>query len=111
MEQDRWTTTLYANRIGETPNYLAYAGGSYDYVHSSGARAGKWDAYTTYNASVNYRATDNLQLSLMVNNLSNEMPDDQSADYPGTSSTPYNNYYYNPYGRAVYMEMKYSFGK
>ncbi|WP_246120885.1 TonB-dependent receptor plug domain-containing protein [Luteimonas granuli] len=109
--KDRWTTTLYANRIGETPNYLAYAGGSYDYVHSSGARAGKWDAYTTYNASVNYRATDNLQLSLMVNNLSNEMPDDQSADYPGTSSTPYNNYYYNPYGRAVYMEMKYSFGK
>lgn len=104
------TTTLYANRIGETPNYLAYSGGSYDYVHSSGERAGKWGAYTTFNASVNWRATDALQFSVMVNNLANEMPDDQPTNYPGTSSTPYNNYYYNPYGRAFYVEAKYRFG-
>ena len=109
--KDRWTTTLYANRVGETPNYLAYSGGGYDYEHSSGERAGKWGAYTTFNASVNYRATDALQLSLMVNNLANKMPDNQASNYPGTSSTPYNNYFYNPYGRAIYVEAKYQFGK
>ena len=107
--KDAWTTTVYANRIGETPNYLAYAGGGYDYVHESGASAGKWDAYTTYNLSLNYRATDDLQLSMMVNNVLNEMPDDQASNYPGTSSTPYNNYLYDVFGRAMYLEAKYTF--
>ena len=105
-----WTTTLYANRIGETANYLAYAsGGNWDYEDESGARAGKWDAYTTYNLSVNYRATDELTLSVMANNLFDETPEDQASNFPGTSDTPYNNYYYNPYGRAIYLEAKYSF--
>ncbi len=105
-----WTTTLYANRIGETPNYLAYASGDWGYEHSSGQKAGKWDAYTTYNASVNWRPTEKIQLSVMVNNLLDEMPDDQASNYPGTSSTPYNNYLYNPFGRAFYVEAKYRFG-
>ena len=109
--KDDWTTTLYANRIGSTPNYLAYAGEGYDYVHSSGAKAGKWGPYVTYNASVNWRATDDLAFSLMVNNLTNKMPDHQASNYPGTSSTPWNNYYYDILGRAVYLEAKYSFGK
>lgn len=105
-----WTTTLYANRIGSTPNYLAYAGGSYDYEHSSGQRAGKWGSYTTYNASLNYRATEDLTLSVMVNNLLNKMPDDQAVNFPGTSGTPWNNYYYDILGRSIYLEAKLKFG-
>jgi len=104
-----WTTTLYANRIGSTPNYLAYAQG-YGYEHSSGQKGAKWGPYVTYNASVNWRATDDLTFSLMVNNLTNKMPDHQAENYPGTSSTPWNNYYYDILGRAVYLEAKYTFG-
>jgi len=106
-----WTTTLYANRIGSTPNYLAYAGGGYDYVHASGERAGMWGSYTTYNLSLNWRAMDNLTFSAMVNNVFNKMPDYQARNYPGTSSTPFNNYLYTVYGRSVYLEAKYQFGK
>lgn len=106
-----WTTTLYADRIGETPNYLAYAGGGYDYVHSSGEKAGKWDPYTTYNMSVNYRALENLTLSVMVNNMFNKLPDDQASNYPGTSGAPYNNYLYSPFGRAIYLEARYTFAE
>jgi len=106
----RWTTTAYANRIGSTPNYLAYTSDSWDY-QTNGQHAGRWAPYTTYNLSVAFDATDFLQLSLMVNNVLNEMPDHQAANYPGTSSTPYNNYLYNPYGRSVYLEMRYNFGR
>ena len=45
----------------------------------------------------------------MVNNVLNEMPDDQASNYPGTSSTPYNNYLYDVFGRAMYLEAKYTF--
>ncbi|NYF34364.1 TonB-dependent receptor [Stenotrophomonas sp. JAI102] len=107
---DKWTTTLYFNYVGKTPNYLAYAGNGYDYVHSSGAKAGKWGSYTTYNLSVNYRAAENMTFSVMVNNVFNKMPDNQASNYPGTSGTPYNNYFYNIYGRAVYVQAKYEFG-
>ncbi|MFC4729129.1 TonB-dependent receptor plug domain-containing protein [Coralloluteibacterium thermophilus] len=104
-----WTTTLYANRIGKTPNYLAYYAGSFDYEHSSGATAGMWKPYVTYNASVNWRATDDIQFSLMVNNLLNKMPEDQASGFPGTESTPYNNYLYDVYGRSVMAEMRFNF--
>ncbi len=78
---DKWTTTLYANYIGHTPNYLAGLNG-YEYTHASGYKAGKWGSYTTYNLSVNYRAQDDLTLSLMVNNVFNKMPE-QQAQLPG----------------------------
>ncbi|MFC3129017.1 TonB-dependent receptor plug domain-containing protein [Coralloluteibacterium stylophorae] len=103
-----WTTTLYVNRIGSTPNYLAYSAGSYDY-EVNGAEAGTWAPYITYNASVNWRATDDIQFSLLVNNVLNKMPDDQASNYPGTSSTPYNNYLYNVYGRSLMAEMRFQF--
>ncbi|PSD17047.1 TonB-dependent receptor [Stenotrophomonas maltophilia] len=108
--KDNWTTTLYANYIGKTPNYMAYVGNGYDYVHSSGYKAGKWGSYTTYNLSVNYRAMENLTLSLMVNNVFNKMPDNQRYSFAGTSGQPYNNYLYNAYGRAIYVQAKYAFG-
>jgi len=47
----------------------------------------------------------------MVNNVFNKMPEGQVYSYPGTSGTPYNNAFYSIYGRAVYAQMKYDFGK
>lgn len=108
---DKWTTTLYANMLGSTPNYVAYIGDSFDYVNSNGAKAGKWGTWTTLNLSVGYQAMDNLNLSLMVSNLANKLPDDQANNYPGTDTTPYNNYLYSAMGRGIYAEMKYDFGK
>lgn len=107
----KWTTTLYANMLGATPNYLAYSNNSYGYVHSSGAKAGKWGTYTTYNLGIDYAAMDNLKLSLQVNNLTNKMPDDQAHNYPGTETTPYNSSLYSALGRSVFAEIRYDFAK
>ena len=46
----------------------------------------------------------------MVNNLLNKMPDDQAVNFPGTSGTPWNNYYYDILGRSIYLEAKLKFG-
>ncbi len=81
--KNQWTTTLYYNYIGRTPNY---------------------------NLSVSYRAMDNLTLSLMVNNVFNKNPSSQRHSFGGNSSAPYNESLYNPYGRAIYAQMQYDFG-
>ena len=101
---DRWSATLFANRYGSTPNYLAYTYG-YD---TPGA--GKLRPWIRYNASVSYSVFDNLDLSLMVNNLFNKMPPADHS-FPGTSGTPYNTSNYDVFGRAYYVEATYRFGK
>ncbi len=108
--KDKWTTTVYANRIGKTPNYLAYTGRSFDYVNSAGARAGWWAPYVTYNMSVNYAAMDNLEFSFMVNNVLDKTPEAQASNFPGTESEPFNSALYNPYGRSFFVEARYKFG-
>ncbi|MDR0182488.1 TonB-dependent receptor plug domain-containing protein [Lysobacter arvi] len=104
------TTTVYANRIGKTPNYVAYATGAWD-GQINGARAGWWAPYTTYNLTFNYEATENIRLSLLLNNVLDKTPEDQASNFPGTEYTPYNNYLYSAYGRSMYVEMRYNFGK
>ncbi|MDR1075631.1 MAG: TonB-dependent receptor [Xanthomonadaceae bacterium] len=106
---DRFTTTAYANYIGSTPNYVAYYNG-YGVINDHGVRGSKWGPYTTYNLSFNYRALDNLQLSLLVNNVLNKMPDSQAHNFPGNETEPFNSMLYNPYGRAIYAEIRYNFG-
>jgi iron complex outermembrane recepter protein len=101
----KFTTTVYANYVGSTPNYLAYTGRSYDYVHASGAKAGKWGSYTTYNMSLNYQAQDDLTLSLMVNNVFNKLPEGQRYN----ESTPFNDGFYSVYGRQISAQVKYDF--
>ncbi len=108
--KDKWTTTVYANRIGKTPNYLAYVGRAFDYVNDDGARAGWWAPYITYNLSVNYAAMDNLEFSFMVNNVLDKTPENQASNFPGTESEPFNSALYNPYGRSFFVEARYKFG-
>ncbi|KAF1715067.1 TonB-dependent receptor [Pseudoxanthomonas sangjuensis] len=107
----KFSTTVYANQIGPTWNYLAYATDDPTYVHASGAKAGKWGSYTTYNLGLDYAAMDNLTFSVKVNNAFDKTPDDQASNFPGTTSTPYNNYLYSAMGRSFYLEVAYKFGQ
>ena len=101
----KWSTTLYANRFGSTPNYLA---SSLDNYTSPGTgRLGPW---TLYNASVTFNPTKALGLSLMVNNLFNKMPP-RDTSYSGLTAEPYNIFNYNVFGRAIYVEASYKFGR
>ena len=114
----RLSTTLYANHIGPTPNLRARInpkdavdafnnpiGGYNNYG------AGKLGSYTTYNASLGFDVTADFKLSLMVNNLSNRMPNMDVGSYAGTSQAPYNSGNFNPYGRSYYLEARWNFGK
>lgn len=103
--RDNWSTTLYANYIGHTPNYRARVTGDY-----SDPLAGKLDPFVTYNLSVTTQPLERLSLSFMFNNLLNEMPEEDRS-YPGTSGSPYNSSQYDVYGRAIYVEARYTFGK
>lgn len=98
-----WSGTVYFNRYGSSPNYLASATDGY-----SKPGTGKLPPWVIYNASVTWNATEQLGLSFLVNNLFNKMPP-LDRSYPGTTGTPYNTSNYNPYGRAMYVEAKYKF--
>lgn len=111
-----WSTTLYANYLGHTPNNRARTLDGYDdpngtaSVNDGRVYAGKLKPFTLYNLSVNFKPTDQLALSFMVNNLFNDMPP-EDITYPGSSGAPYNSAQYSVYGRAVYVEARYTFGK
>lgn len=102
---DRWATTLYGNWISQTPNYRARVVGNY-----TDPLSWKLGSYITYNATVSFSPIEDLQFSVMVNNLTNKMPP-LDVSYPGTSGAPYNTSNFNAYGRAVYLEAKYAFGR
>lgn len=101
--KNKWSATVYGNRYGETPNYLAQVYDSYAY-----AGTGKVAPWIVWNFSVNYAPVEKVSLSLMMENAFNAMPPADHS-YPGTSSSPYNSSDYNVYGRAVYLEARYKF--
>lgn len=100
-----WTTTVYVNRFGRSPNYLSQVYDGY-----TKPLTGKVKAWTLFNASVRYQASDALELSFLVNNVFNKMPPRDST-FSGTTTTPYNTGNYNPFGRAMYVEASYKFGR
>lgn len=102
--KNNWRSTLYANWTGATPNYRARVIDGYD-----DPLAAKLGSFTRYNASVAYSPLRNLQFSVLVNNLFNDMPP-LDASYPNTSGAPYNSQVWSAYGRAYYLETRYSFG-
>jgi outer membrane receptor protein involved in Fe transport len=114
--RDDWSTTLYANYIGHTPNSRARTLDTYDdpngtaSINDGRVYAGKLDPFTTFNLSVNFKPTDRLDLSFMMNNLTNEMPP-EDITYAGSSGAPYNSAQYSVYGRALYVEARYTFGE
>lgn len=102
---EQWSGTVYFNRYGRSPNYLARATDGY-----TADGAAKLPAWTKYNASLTYNPTKSLGLSFLVNNVFNKMPP-LDRSYPGTTGSPYNSSNYDVYGRAMYIEAKYKFGK
>jgi len=101
-----WGASLYINRYGHSPNYIST---TYDdYVSSP--YAAKLKPWTLYNATVSYQVTSALGLSFMVNNLFNKAPPIDYS-YGGNESAPYNEGNYNAFGRAMYLQASYEFGK
>ena len=105
--KDRWTTTLYGNYLGQTPNYRA----TLDKSGYALAGSGRLGSYTTVNGSVNFAVSEDFKLSFLVNNIANRMPTMDVRSYPGTSGEPYNSSNFDVLGRAYYLEAKWSFGK
>ena len=100
----KWSTTLFVNRYGSTPNYAAQVANNY-----TAKNAGKVAPWILWNGSVTYNPIKNLALSLQASNLFNKMP---PVDHtmPGTTYMPYNQDNYNVYGRQIFLEAKYKFG-
>ena len=95
---------MYFNRYGSSPNYASTLADNY-----TDPGTGKLAPWILYNASVTYNPFKSLALSLLVNNVFNKMPPKDDS-YPNTTDAPYNTDNYSVYGRAYYIEAKYSFG-
>jgi outer membrane receptor protein involved in Fe transport len=100
--KDAWSSTVYVAWYGRGPNYLAteYGYGTPD--------AGTLSPWTLYNLTTHYQITPALAISLAADNLFNAMPP-MDHTYPGTTSTPYNSFNYNVYGRSYMIDAKYKF--
>jgi iron complex outermembrane recepter protein len=90
-----WTSTLYGHRYGPSPNYAAQVNGP----NTPGAS--RLPPWITFNGSVSYRPTRNLEFSLLLNNIANKMPpiDPTYNVYPY-----YNVENYNVYGREIMLQ-------
>jgi len=98
----RFSSTLYVNRHGRTPNDAATQDG-YD-----APRAGVLGPWTVANLSASYDWPSGISLTGNIINLFDKMPPTDTS-YPGTSSSPYNDLNYDVYGRAFRLEASYRF--
>ena len=101
----RWRVTVYVNRYGGTPNFLAQSYGNY-----AAPGTGKLEPWIVWNASIALIANRRLTLSLLANNLFDAMPPVDHG-YPGTTAMPYNPENYDVYGRTFYLKASYRFGE
>ena len=61
---------------------------------------------------MNWKATNDLDLSFVVTNLANKMPDmDARNPAYGNNGAPYNSSMFDVYGRGYYLEARWGFGK
>lgn len=104
--KNAWSASLYVDRYGRSPNVYS----TLTATSKTSPLAGTLAPWILYNASVRYQVSSALQVSLLVNNLFNTMPPVDHT-YSGSSGTPYNVNNYNVFGRALYLEANYKFGK
>ncbi len=113
--KDDFSATLYANRDGSTPNFIATQ------VGYGAPGAGTLGAWTLVNLSARYQITRQLELSASVDNLFNKMPPTDNS-YPGSAGdnggiansptgAAYDIFDYNNYGRSYFIEANYHFAK
>jgi outer membrane receptor protein involved in Fe transport len=100
----KWSATLFGIYYGPTPNYIAFTNNSYEIP-----LAGKVASWRIFNASINFSPLPAWQFSLRANNLMNSMPP-VDVTQPGTYNHPFLAGNYNPYGRQLFVEIRYQFG-
>ncbi len=101
---DKWSTTLRGTRYGSTPNYIAWT--NTDGYAAPGA--GRVDPWILYNGSVTYSISDDMNVSFIVNNIRNSKPPKD----PTWTTSPYYNYnVFNPFGRELWLEFDWRFGR
>ncbi len=99
----KWTTTLFGTRYGATPNYTSQVN-----VTGYGARgAGTVAPWMVYNGSIEYALTPDAKVGLFINNIRNSMP---PRDNTWVGWPYYNNFNYNAYGRAFWVQLNVHFG-
>jgi iron complex outermembrane recepter protein len=96
----RWTGTLYGHRYGPSPNYTAQNDGA------GYPGAGRLPPWITFNGSVSYHLTRQLDLSALLNNITNKMP---PVDPTDTTYPYFNVENYNIYGREVMLQLDLQF--
>ncbi|OWB25584.1 TonB-dependent receptor [Xanthomonas oryzae pv. oryzicola] len=102
-KKNAWTTTLFGQRYGRTPNSAAQRSDA-GYATKD---AGKVAAWTTFNATLDYAISDDISLTATVNNLANTRPPRDRTD---TYYPYYNIFNYTGYGRAYMLELNWRFG-
>ena len=106
--KDKVSGTVYVERYGRTPNYLAQVNG---YGTDGAGAVGAW---TLCNLSARYQVLSSLELSINVDNVFNTQPPIDHS-FPGTAGSAalqaYNETNYNPYGRSFLLEATYKIGK
>ena len=105
----KFSATVYVNRYGQTPNYLASVYG-YNSPSNPNPLAGNLSSWTIANLSLRYQLTQGLLLQFTADNIGNTMPPVDHT-YPGTTDVPYNIFNYNIYGREFFVEATYKFIK
>jgi iron complex outermembrane recepter protein len=98
--------TGYVERYGQTANFAATQSAQ----GFGAANAGNVGSWTLANFSANYEVISGLTVyGNLVNAFDKMPPFDRS--YSGSSSLPYNQENYNPYGRSFFVGANYKFGK
>lgn len=99
---DTWSSTLYYHRYGPSPNYTGLINGP-DFPGD--AKVAPW---ITWNWSLTYSPTKDVDVSLLTNNVLNKMPP-KDGSFSGVFPY-YNTENYNVYGREVMLQLQYRFG-
>jgi len=102
----KFNTTVFVNRDGRTPNYLA----TLTTAGYSATGAGTLSPYTTANLSLQYEPVRGLQLTAAVENVFNAMPP-ADPSYPNYTEGPFNAGNYTVIGRQFMLEATYKFVK
>jgi outer membrane receptor protein involved in Fe transport len=106
----KWTTTVHGTHYGSTPNYAEQVGGPHG-APINGVGPGDIDPYVLFNLNVNYALTDNSDLAVTFNNVTNDGPPNDPS-FSGVTAYPYYNIFnFNGYGRAWWVEYRIDLGK
>jgi iron complex outermembrane receptor protein len=102
----KFSTTLFVNRDGSTPNYVA----TLTTAGYAAPGAGTLSPYTTANLTAQYQLPSGLQVMAGIDNVLNEMPPIDRS-YPNYEDVPFNNLQYTVIGRQFFVEATYKFTK